>query len=888
MDIVFQAILGVLQPLLTPVCRHTKYLLKYKENKGDLERKVEYLFEEVGRLRWKVRSAERNGKIPSRSITQWFNEVDAFKAKKRKIYSFNGRRICKRYYLGKKTAKLVLEVNQLLQDLERHMGNFADNPPPEPVMELATTTVTDQPSTQRLLAELLHLVKDEKADAANIIGVYGVGGVGKTTLIENFNNELKKCSHGFGTIIMVKVTQKVDILKIQKKICGRMGIQNPIDELDLLRKELGKVKYLLIFDDLWERLELNDIGIPAPENGSKIIFTTRSLKVCTAMKAEMNIEVKCLPPDEAWELFVRETSPHVNKPAIKCLAGKMLERCKGLPLAITTVARDMAGKERVEEWHDAERELHQAMEKFEGMVESVFISLKLSYDKLKDEIHKSCFLLCSLLPDLYEDHHREIIERCLLGEALLDGIGNIQQSRNKVVAVIESLRRACLIQKKEYLHGQVTMLDLVREMGVWVSGIERHKITFGRMPRYSYEWADNERISLMHYGLEEFPPHLFCPETPKLVTLLLGSNPKLKRVPDVFFQNMHLLRVLDLSDTAIESLPPSFRCLVNLRVLLLHGCGMLADMPPMGHLKQLRVLDVSFTDLKELPSTISELSNIQSLHIDGQDMRPRPGMFSSLPKLEELSMTYRDRHDETTKKSMKELASLSDLNLSIEVSGSSILLDDELCFLAKFMKKLVIYHCQSLEQIPHNWVSTFERLESLEINYSKFKSLMMIAEEMQAVQRLKKLCLGHLGNLENILQGVVPPGCFTNLEFLEVRDCNRLKVLFSTGMVQQLESLQSIVIDDCSELEKLFVEEVEDDSGIFLHLRRMQLTWLPKLSNICSCRLSWPSLESLVIRGCPNLSLEGLPPGIRNAKNLREVVFNNTQQKPFRYIYSFH
>ncbi|XXG53058.1 hypothetical protein AAC387_Pa03g1222 [Persea americana] len=808
MDYVSQAILLVLQPLLTPVCRHTKYLLKYKENRKDLEAAYQSLLIEVESLSRKVDAARRNGKIPSTSITQWFNKAHAIACKYREIMSFDGRR--KRCYLGKRTAKLVLEVKQLLQ--EKPMGNFADSPPPEPVRELATRTVTDQPSTQRLLDELLHLVKDDKADAANIIGIYGVGGVGKTTLIENLNNELKKGSHGFGTIIMVKVTQKMDIVKIQKKIGGRLHLQYPEDYL--LREELGKVKYLLIFDDLWERLELIDIGVPAPENGSKIIFTTRSLKVCTAMKAEMSIEVNCLPPDEAWELFRRETSPHVNKPAIKCLAGKMLERCKGLPLAITTVARDMAGKERVEEWHDADRELHQAAEKFEGMVESVFIPLKLSYDKLKDEIHKSCFLLCSLLPDLYEDYHREIIERCLLGEALLDGIGNIQQSRNKVIAVIESLRRACLIQKKEYLHGQVTMHDVVREMAVWVSGIERHKITFGRIPRYSYEWADNERISLMHYGLEELPPHLFCPETPKLVTLLLGSNPKLKRVPDVFFQNMHLLRVLDLSDTAIESLPPSFRCLVNLQVLLLHGCGMLADMPPIGHLKQLRVLDLSFTDLKELPSTISELSNIQSLHIDGQDMRPRPGMFSSLSKLEELSVTYRDSHDETTKKSMKELAFLSNLNLSIEVSGSSILVDDDLRFLAKFMKKLVIYHCQSLEQIPYNWVSTFERLESLEINYSRFKTLMMmIGEEVRVFESLKKLCLGHLHSLENICQGMIPPGCFTNLECLQVRNCHRLKVLFSAGMVQLLESLQSIDIYDCAELEELFVEEVVDDTG---------------------------------------------------------------------------
>ncbi|KAK6263506.1 hypothetical protein SCA6_018940 [Theobroma cacao] len=54
-------------------------------------------------------------------------------------------------------------------------------------------------------------------------------------------------------------------------------------------------KYVLLLDDLWELLDLSEIGIPLPtqENGSKVVFTTRSLEVCKQMEAQKTIKVKC-------------------------------------------------------------------------------------------------------------------------------------------------------------------------------------------------------------------------------------------------------------------------------------------------------------------------------------------------------------------------------------------------------------------------------------------------------------------------------------------------------------------------------------------------------------------------------------------------------------------
>ncbi|XVF11359.1 hypothetical protein REPUB_Repub08aG0021000 [Reevesia pubescens] len=148
---------------------------------------------------------------------------------------------------------------------------------------------------------------------------------------------------------------------VQDDIAKRIGIiDGAWNDKTLEEKKLGifrvlkDKKFVLLLDDIWERVDLVKVGIPPPtqENGSKVVFTTRSIKVCGQMEA-FKIPVQCLPEEKAWELFqekVGGAQTFDSSPRIRQLAHEVAKECKGLPLALITIARAMAFKSTIEEW----------------------------------------------------------------------------------------------------------------------------------------------------------------------------------------------------------------------------------------------------------------------------------------------------------------------------------------------------------------------------------------------------------------------------------------------------------------------------------------------------------------------------------------------------------
>lgn len=83
------------------------------------------------------------------------------------------------------------------------------------------------------------------------------------------------------------------------------------------------------------------IGVPLPTrmNRCKVLFTTRSKEVCSEMRVDVEMEVKCLAPDEAWELFrmrARDLTLE-SHPDIPGVARKIAGKCYGLPLALNVI-----------------------------------------------------------------------------------------------------------------------------------------------------------------------------------------------------------------------------------------------------------------------------------------------------------------------------------------------------------------------------------------------------------------------------------------------------------------------------------------------------------------------------------------------------------------------
>ncbi|XP_016714722.1 disease resistance protein At4g27190-like [Gossypium hirsutum] len=311
---------------------------------------------------------------------------------------------CWRYQLSQEIENKTLEIADLVKKSEfKRVGHRAKLPS----LDLVTSKDNvDLKSSGAAFNKIMEALKD---DIVKKIGVWGMGGVGKTTLVRNVSGKVR----GFDRVIMVTVSETVDIEKIQNKIADdldlKFGKNTEGGKATELWSRLSNGKFLVIIDDLWKEWnddgDLRKIGIPLvkDEKGCKIILTTRNYNVCQHMECEETIQLKVLEDGEAWTLF--EMNAGIKKADSRVIgeAKKIAKECKGLPLAIVTLAKALKGK-ALDRWKDARKKLERS-----GLMEipsiqterekNAYISLKISYEHLKDKMSQTCFLLCALYPE---------------------------------------------------------------------------------------------------------------------------------------------------------------------------------------------------------------------------------------------------------------------------------------------------------------------------------------------------------------------------------------------------------------------------------------------------------------------------------------------------------
>ena len=129
-------------------------------------------------------------------------------------------------------------------------------------------------------------------------------------------------------------------------------------------------------------------GIPLPlgavitKEKQKLIMTTRFLQGCHNMDVHRSIRAECLRPEAARLLFREKVGEDAITfhSLIPKLANKVADECDGLPLALITIARAMAGNQAVEVRENTLRFLCTSkLSKVPGMDDPLPL-LKVSYD----------------------------------------------------------------------------------------------------------------------------------------------------------------------------------------------------------------------------------------------------------------------------------------------------------------------------------------------------------------------------------------------------------------------------------------------------------------------------------------------------------------------------
>ncbi|TXG71313.1 hypothetical protein EZV62_006248 [Acer yangbiense] len=716
--------------LVVPIGKHICYPFKYDSNMEELKKQVEKVINARDRVQHSVDRAKRQGDEIEKDVEKWLNSVDAFAAHlvvksiidgeedgaKKKLCSIGFcPNLISRYSLSKKAAKIAKDGVDLLAE-----GQFKDVSHRLAIQR--TKSVYNRGyeefgSRMPVFEKVMKALVDEDV---NLIGVYGMGGVGKTTLVKRVAAQVLE-DKLFDMVVMAEVTQTLDIKNIQKQIADELGLKFEEESLsgraarlhDRLKKETN---VLVILDNIWEKLNLDAVGIPSldderasvkqevDERGRnaykrqcKLLLTCRDLDVLNNdMNTQKNFLVEVLSDIEAMDLFWKIAGHSREKPDFNSIAVEIVSKCAGLPIAITTIANALKNKD-VSDWKDALRWLRRSNPKpIKGMEKSVYSTIELSYNILGSE-EQSFFLLCSLNTS-GSDLLTSDLFKYSMGLGLFKDVDTLEEARNRMHTLIGNLRASCLLLDGNnakpcasclLLHGNnpndfVKMHDIIQAVAVSIAS-SKDKLMFNIQNVTSIKETLEEKlpkdsiaVSLPYRDIDELPERL---EFPKLELLRLQKVEISLQIPDAFLDGVQELKVLDLSAFHLLSLPRSLCRLTNLQTLCLDQC-LIGDITIIGELKKLEILSFLNSEIVQLPGEIRQLTRLRLLDLSGCSKLKviTPNVLSSLSRLEELYMgngfVQWDAEGQGNA-SLAELKQLSNLtNLEIHVFDAQILPHD--------------------------------------------------------------------------------------------------------------------------------------------------------------------------------------------------------------------
>ncbi|XP_034902828.1 probable disease resistance protein At1g61300 isoform X1 [Populus alba] len=743
-------------------------------------------------------------------------------------------------------------------------------------------------------------------DEVPTIGIYGMGGIGKTTILKHIYNELLQrrdiCDHVWWVI----VSQDFSITRLQNLIakCLHLDLANEDDDVHRaakLSEELRtKQKWILILDDLWHNFELDEVGIPVLLKGCKLIMTTRSETVCHQMACHHKIKVKLLSEGEAWTLFMEKLGRDIALlPEVEGIAKDIAGECAGLPLGIIAVAGSLRGVDDPHEWRNTLNKLRES--EFRDIDDKVFRLLRFSYDRLGDLALKQCLLYCALFP---EDDMIARVE--LIGYLIDEGIIKGKRSRGDAFdegnTMLNRLEYVCLLESAQIDYDdirRVKMHDLIRDMAIHILQDEYQVMVkagaqLKELPD-AEQWTENlTMVSLMRNEIEEIPSS-YSPRCPYLSTLFLCDNKGLRFIADSFFKQLHGLKVLDLSWTNIGNLPDSVSDLVSLTALLLNNCEKLRRVPSLEKLQALKRSSLSNTALEKIPQGMECLTNLRYLIMNGCGEKEFPSGI--LPKLSQLQVfvleEFMPQDDAPITVKGKEVGSLRNLEtLMCHFEGFSDFVEylrsrDGILSLSTckiLVGEVRRYSDQCIEEFPSKTVG----LGNLSINGDrdfqvKFLNGIqgLICEcidarslcdvlSLENATELERINIRECHNMESLVSSSwfcsapprLPPynGMFSGLKEFYCYKCKSIKKLFPLVLLPNLVNLARIDVSYCEKMEEIIGTTDEESSTsnsitevILPKLRILKLFDLPELKSICSAKLICNSLKDISVMYCEKL-----------------------------------
>ncbi|CAL2236091.1 unnamed protein product [Prunus armeniaca] len=730
-----------------------------------------------------------------------------------------------------------------------------------------------------------------------MVGILGMGGLGKTTIAKAIYNQFYHSFEGKSFVADVRETSKQpngqvrlqeqllsDILKPAKKIkvgCVDKGI-------NIIKERLGCRKVLVIIDDADQMEQLRAIAGKRDwfGSGSRIIITTRDQHLLKQLEVDTVFLAPEMNEEEALELFswhaFRNSYPNEG---YLDLSTSVVSYCGGLPLALEVLGSFVFGRS-IPEWTSALEKLkripHDQIQK----------KLIISFDGLSDDKQRDIFLDISCF---FIGKDKNYVKQ------ILDGCGFFAEIE------ISVLLQRCLVTVSE--RNKLTMHDLLRDMGrevvrekspkepgkcsrLWhkedikdvlakhcgieeIEGVSLNLLrsddvsfstkAFANMQRLrllqlnyvqltgSYEYLTKELRWLCWHGLPlKFIPNSFHQQKLVAIDLRYSNLTHVWKDPGL----LDKLKILNLSHSHYLQRSPDFSKLPNLEKLMLKDCKSLFEVhPSIGHLERLLVVNLKDCKmLKDLPRSFYELKSIETLDLSG--CSKFANLDDDLGKMVSLTTLLADntaiRKVPSTILRLTNLKYLSLCGLKASPSNSlpslfwswvlprkitkpTNLLPPSLRGLTS-LQRLSLEDCNLTDDaIPKDLGSLFS-LQELNLQSNSFRSL---PSSLNGLSKLRRLILDYCANLNAI------PELPNNLKSLEARNCTSLERIPNLSEISNMDTLS---LTNCSKLIEI--------PGLVKLLKSLRFIRMEGCSNI-SDALKENILQGWTVSGFGGIFLPG-------------------------------
>ncbi|KAG7945377.1 hypothetical protein I3843_15G148900 [Carya illinoinensis] len=640
-----------------------------------------------------------------------------------------------------------------------------------------------------------------------MVGIFGVGGIGKTTIAKRIYNSIflqfdghcflknvRETSNQVGGLVQMQNTLLNEILKASK--CFDVGnVDRGVYEL---KRRLCSRRVLLILDDVDELVQLETLAGDREwfGLGSRIIVTTRDQNLLNNHKVDSKYEVKRLDHNEALKLFSWHAFEE-NKPIEDYveLSNQVIQYAEGLPLALTVLGSDLRGQS-INQWRSV-------LDKYKRIPsKNIQEVLCISYDGLDDN-EKEIFLDIAFF---FKGQHLDYVVK------ILDSCGFSPDNG------IKRLIDKCLITIT--IHNTLWMHDLLQDMGREIVRKEsckepgaRSRLWFHEDVRYVLEEnAGTNNVEGIKVDLPEGHDHDMIRLSPKAfakmkrLRFFISHNACFSRRSLDYLSNE--LRVLDWSNCPLQSFPSNFRGEKLIDFKMYRGC--IKEIS--GQFQSLTVME--FCECKFLTKIpdLSSCSNLKELHIS---------KCKNLVKV----------HDSV---------GFLDKLVRLSLNDCSSLKSFPRCLKLRSLEDFVLWHCKKLRNFPEIECK-MERLSCIILVGTAIKELpssigcltpalnalclrsctklMHLPSSIHHLQNLKESRLGDCINVEIEELASSINGCFTGIEELSIEDY--MDLMHLPISISHLQHLKILYLDN---YRNLAIEEIRSSIGHLTGLKKLHLT----------------------------------------------------------------